>query len=463
MSKRANGIGGTLEGAIALALSLGLVPACTEGEVSGAGLDGGALEADGVGSGAEDGEGSGAGDGSGEDARLGDGEDARPFDAETEDDALRQVCPPGVVGCVGGGVIVCNADGSAFELTTCEEGLLCSEGACVECASEDDCGGGEACSEEGTCEVSPLLILTESIPPALEGASYEEDLEASGGVSPYEWTITSGGLPPGFDLSLDGHVSGTAGAPGVFPFIVRCKDAAGEKTQAALTLDVLESGLHVATPSPLPTATDGEPYSFTLKAVGGTAPYFWGLSGGALPPGITLGAGGVLAGVPEGDGSYEFSVKVFDDGASPLVDEADLLLPVTIAPLEITSTDPPIDLLLTKLITLPLIIVVDGLPVPYGAQLLAKGGKKPYHWAEEPLPGFVQGFLPQAGLPDGLVLAEDGSISGAVTDASLVISIDLFGVKLSGFFFAARVEDSQPVADEATAVYIIPTVPIGGP
>ena len=55
----------------------------------------------------------------------------------------------------------------------------------------------------------------------------------------------------------------------------------------------------VALATKLPVAEVGRPYSATLKAQGGTAPYHWRLAAGKLPKGIELMASGRLVGVPK--------------------------------------------------------------------------------------------------------------------------------------------------------------------
>jgi hypothetical protein len=60
------------------------------------------------------------------------------------------------------------------------------------------------------------------------------------------------------------------------------------------------------------------PYSTTLTATGGAAPYTWALSGGStLPAGLTLTSAGTLAGTATTPGIYTFAVTVTDaDGTS---------------------------------------------------------------------------------------------------------------------------------------------------
>lgn len=436
------------------ALSLG---ACADAATAGTATGDGDIVTDGAAGAGGD---VSAGELPAEDAR---GDGASAEDAAGQDSqAAGTVCPSGAAGCLQGERFSCSADGTSFTLEPCAEGTVCVEGACVDCATNADCAVGEACAD-GVCASAPVQIVTTSLPPALQGAFYAAQLQAADGVPPYTWSLAAGVLPAGIELvGADGTLGGASAAVGTHDVTVAVDDAEGGHAERALTLEVLESGLHIATGSPLPLGHDGEPYSTSLEALGGTTPYFWGVSGGALPPGLTLTSGGVIQGTPSGDGTFEFDVKVFDDGNPPLTDAAHFELPIALAPLEIVGTQ-QVDLFVTKLIVLPLIVVVDGVPVPYSAQLEAKGGKKPYHWAEEPMPGLVSGFIPNAGLPQGLTLADDGSISGGVSDASLVITVKIpvVNITLSGFFFAAKVSDSQPVPSTASAIYIIPTVPIG--
>ncbi|WP_425519283.1 putative Ig domain-containing protein [Xanthomonas cannabis] len=71
----------------------------------------------------------------------------------------------------------------------------------------------------------------------------------------------------------------------------------------------------VIAPASLPAATAGTAYTQNLSASGGTAPYTFALSAGALPAGVTLNASGVLSGTPTASGSFNFTVSATDSGA----------------------------------------------------------------------------------------------------------------------------------------------------
>jgi Putative Ig domain len=145
--------------------------------------------------------------------------------------------------------------------------------------------------------------------------------------------------------------------------------------------------LEITTPSTLPSAGLGTAYSTTLAATGGTAPYTWSVSTGALPGGFTLSAAGLLSGTPSVIGTFSFTAKTTDAAAQ--VASASMQITVTQAPLTIATT-----------------ILPNGeLNLAYSAILVAAGGHAPYAWA-----------LTSGTLPAGLSLdASTGAISGTPT------------------------------------------------
>lgn len=384
------------------------------------------------------------------------------FDGTVSDATVTTGCPPKFAGCQNGDRWICDDQGKGFVAAPCAKELFCSDGVCLQCTTDHPCASGKSC-QNGECKTEPLTIATKSLPPGLVGKPYSATLEATGGTKPYAWKVSQGALAGGLQLAADGALTGTAGAPGSFSFAVAVQDADKTEKEQVLLLEFKDGGLVITSTSPLKTATEGEPYKHELSAQGGTPPYFWGIVSGKLPAGLGLSSEGVISGTPTTDATAAFEVKVFDNSPSPLTATKSLELPIKLAPLEIIGTQ-ELNLLITKIIVLPLIIVVDKVPVPYSAKLEAKGGKKPYTWQETPIPGAVKSFLPKSGIPLGLKLAADGTLSGSVTDASLVfeLKVPLSQLTLKGFFFAAQVSDSQGKPQTKTALFIIPTVPVGG-
>ncbi len=93
-------------------------------------------------------------------------------------------------------------------------------------------------------------------------------------------------------------------------------------------------------PASLPSATAGSAYSQNLSASGGTAPYSFAVTAGALPAGLTLSAAGVLSGTPTATGSFNFTASATDSGNPTtgsrayalVVAGANVILPATTLP-----------------------------------------------------------------------------------------------------------------------------------
>lgn len=83
-----------------------------------------------------------------------------------------------------------------------------------------------------------LAVTTSSLPGGTVAAPYSQTLAASGGTSPYTWSIASGALPRGLTLSSAGVISGTPTAAATSPFTVKATDSAGATATAALSIVV---------------------------------------------------------------------------------------------------------------------------------------------------------------------------------------------------------------------------------
>jgi uncharacterized protein YhjY with autotransporter beta-barrel domain len=81
--------------------------------------------------------------------------------------------------------------------------------------------------------------------------------------------------------------------------------------QVNITITPPTSSIVVA-PASLPTLTTGTAFSQTLTSTGGTGPYTYSISSGALPTGLSLSPSGVLSGTPTQRGTYTFSVQSQD-------------------------------------------------------------------------------------------------------------------------------------------------------
>lgn len=244
---------------------------------------------------------------------------------------------------------------------------------------------GRSGSAAITVNPLPLVITTATVPAGTVGSVYTQALAASGGVTPYAWSVSAGALPPGLTLSTAGVLNGTPTSNGSFTFTARVTDAASQSATRSLTLQV-GGALTVSTAS-LPPATTGTPYSSQLVAAGGSPPYTWTLASGALPAGLNLSSAGLISGTPTAAGSSTFIVQAAD-GSSRTATRA-LALTVS-SSLAITTT------------TLP----GGTTGTSYSQQLSAAGGTTPYSWT-----------VASGSLPAGLGLSSSGVIGGTPTAA----------------------------------------------
>src|SRR5437879_6051089 len=87
--------------------------------------------------------------------------------------------------------------------------------------------------------IPPLQVTNSQLSGGTVGSAYSATLNASGGTSPYSWSVSSSTLPTGLSLSSSGTLSGTPTVAGAFPFTVAVKDAASASASASLSINVV--------------------------------------------------------------------------------------------------------------------------------------------------------------------------------------------------------------------------------
>jgi len=165
---------------------------------------------------------------------------------------------------------------------------------------------------QAACPVIALSPAT--LPAGTVGVAYSQTLTGSGGSAPYIFTVSAGTLPAGLTLTAAGLLAGTPTTVGSSTVTIRGTDANGCFAERTFTIAIAPASCPVITLSPttLPTGSVGVPYSQTLTASGGVAPYVFTVSAGTLPAGMTLTPAGVLAGTPTAPGTATVTIRATD-------------------------------------------------------------------------------------------------------------------------------------------------------
>jgi hypothetical protein len=246
-------------------------------------------------------------------------------------------------------------------------------------------------SQSYTVVIGSTFTITTAtpLPTGSVGTPYSATFSAVGGTTPYaSWTIVGGTIPSGLVWSSSSTTATLIGTPttnGSYIFQVQVTDAVGGVATKLFSVTIGGS-LAITTSPTLPTGTLNTPYSVTLAATGGTAPYTWSFYSGTMPAGLTLSAAGVLSGTPTAAISVSFVLKVTDSTSA-------------------TATQ-PFTLLVNDSVT---ILSASTLPAgsyrtAYSYTLAAAGGTGYYTWS-----------LTSGTLPPGLSLSTAGVLSGLPT------------------------------------------------
>jgi uncharacterized protein (TIGR03437 family) len=161
---------------------------------------------------------------------------------------------------------------------------------------------------------TPITVPATTLTPASLLNSYSQSLIANGGAPPYTGSLSSGSLPQGMSLRSGGSVAGIPNQAGTFTFAVRATDYTGASAVGAVTLTVNPPALNLIPSSgALPSGMTTVEYpGQILTAAGGTGPYQFTISAGALPFGLTLSPKGMISGTPTSPGAFSFVVTVTD-------------------------------------------------------------------------------------------------------------------------------------------------------
>jgi hypothetical protein len=228
---------------------------------------------------------------------------------------------------------------------------------------------------------APLAILTPSpLPPGLIGQPYAFALSPTGGTSPFTWNLSSGSLPAGLNLSRSGLISGTPQATGTSSPIFQLEDSGVPQATVTKLLSItinIPAPPRITTTS-LPAGTFNAAYNQTVSVTGGTGTLVWGVTSGALPPGLKINASsGNISGTPTNTGSFSFALRVTDQ--IPQFDEQDLTITI----------NPPAPPTISAPASLPTGTVGQTYP---DILLTASGGTAPLTWDPVVSPALPNGL-----------------------------------------------------------------------
>ena len=172
------------------------------------------------------------------------------------------------------------------------------------------CTGTRSYTLAVNCPAIP--ILPASLPAATAGVFYNQSIVvATNGAAPYTFSVVGGTLPTGLALAADGSLTGVPTVGGSFAFTVQVQDANSCTSTRSYSIAVSCPTIAV-NPATLPNPVSGLPYTQSLTGTNGIAPYFFQITSGALPTGLTLGSRGQISGTPRALGSFTFVVQVQD-------------------------------------------------------------------------------------------------------------------------------------------------------
>ena len=270
------------------------------------------------------------------------------------------------------------------------------------------------------------VIATTSLPGVLNGASYNQQIVANGGVAPLVFTISSGSLPPGLHLNTNGFLTGRPTVDGGnFGFTVLVTDQGTPPLTATQSYTIAVGAappFSIGTTS-MTNAAQGSPYSFPFTAAGGVPPVTWAITSGSLPPGLSLApTTGQITGTPTTQGSFGFTLQATDSSLLPPNGTAQ----VAQQPLTLT-VGPPNPLSITTTTLSSAESATD-----YSVPIHVTGGIGPFTWV------ITSGIL-----PSGLSL---DPTSGVISGVPTAVSTNTFTV---------QVTDSESPAQQASQTLIL--------
>ncbi len=279
-------------------------------------------------------------------------------------------------------------------------------------------------------QAANITVTPTTVPDGLVGLNYMTvQLNASGGVAPYNWftgsfSSPSTSVPPGMQFNSNGTITGTPTTAGTYAFPVDVDDQHDDFGSATINITILPMSI---TTTSLPAATVGEQYSAQLQVNGGVGAITWSIQcvncssrmgsfgsppgsaqrsrsalepphGLVLPTGLSLNpSSGLISGVPTESGLYQFTVVAEDQASNIASQTLSINVSACVPTLAPASPLPPGDV-----------------SIPYSAVTFAVSGcpDSTFTFSEQP----IDPFNPNT-LPPGLFISNSGVLKGTPTGA----------------------------------------------
>ena len=237
---------------------------------------------------------------------------------------------------------------------------------------------------------APVLVTSTPLPTGFVGIAYFSTLFANGGSGTNTYSITAGSLPPGIQLNgVNGALTGIPTAVGTYTFTAQVKDSASTPvtSQGTFTINVVQMAI---APVTLPGSVVGSTYpAIQLGTTGSIGTVTFAVASGAFPPGITISAGGVIAGSATAAGMFTAVVQATDSAGQTATAAETIVVAAR---------------LVFNNVTLPAATTGSAIT---NQQLSATGGTAPLSYA----------LTAGSALPAGLSLSSTGVLSGTPTTA----------------------------------------------
>ena len=262
-------------------------------------------------------------------------------------------------------------------------------------------------------------------------------LEASGGTTPYTWSLVSGRealvgkIAPGLSITPSGQLVGNATTlQGPVGFTVQVADSSSPKKIATkvLIIAVVSATPKISSVSMEP-ATIGVGYSWTFNATDGKLPYTWSANS-TLPAGLTLNSTtGVLSGnISSSQSPGNLTLTITVSGSNGKSASGNFVLRINPA---------------LEWVTQP-VLPSGKVATTYNATLTVSGGKSPYSFATKngsTLPGgltlnattgLLSGTPTTAGNFSFTITAKDSGSPATTIERAFTLAIQAYGMSVSG-------------------------------